>query len=164
MTLAGWSWYASNPSKMGRHLLIKIKTEPLSYITTNIYAPNIPRKRKKFFQKLETNITNNSNNISEGDFNMVEDIPNHRTGGNPTFQHYGIEYINNIKNNNDMIDIWRKKNKKKREYTYFHDLVNFKSRIDRFYLTFDLETHLKIKTQIIQNYLSDHRMISLSFY
>ena len=36
---------------------------------------------------------------------MVEDISKHRAGGNPTTQHYGIIYIRNIKNNNNMIHI-----------------------------------------------------------
>ena len=40
---------------------------------------------------------------------MVEDISKGRAGRNPTTQHYGIEYIRNIKNNNNMIDIWREK-------------------------------------------------------
>ena len=40
---------------------------------------------------------------------MVEDILKDRAGGNRTTQHYGIEYIRNIKNNNNMIDICRKK-------------------------------------------------------
>ena len=61
-----------------------------------------------------------------------------------------------------MIDIWRKQNPNKREYTYFNDLTDFKSRIDRFYQTSDIEANFKIRTQIIQNYLSDHRMISIS--
>ena len=38
------------------HLSIKIEMESSSFIITNIYAPNIPRKRKTFFQKLETYI------------------------------------------------------------------------------------------------------------
>ena len=54
------------------------------------------------------------------------------------------------------------KNPNKREYTYFNDLAEFKSRIDRFYVSSDIETNFKIKAQIIQNYLSDHRMISIS--
>ena len=147
---------------MGRHVSIDIETELTCYRITNIYAPNIPKKRGKNIQKLETHISNNSNNILGGDFNMVEDIPKDRAGGNPKTQHYGIEYINNIKNNNNMIDIWRKQNPNKREYTYFNDLADFKSRIDRFYLTSDIEANFKIRTQIIQNYLSDRRMISIS--
>ena len=66
---------------------------------------------------------------------MVEDILKERAGRNPTTQHYGIEYIRNIKNNNNMIDIWWEKNLNKREYTYFNHLAEFKSKIDRFYLS-----------------------------
>ena len=48
---------------------------------------------------------------------MVEDILKDRKGRNPTTQHYGIEYINNNKNNNNMINIWQKiKPKKERIY------------------------------------------------
>ena len=56
------------------------------------------------------------------------------------------------------------KPKKKTEYTYFNDLADFKPRIDRFYLTSDIENNYKIRTQIIQNYLSDHRMITLNIH
>ena len=99
---------------------------------------------------------------------MVEDIPKDRAGGNPTIQHYDLEYIENIKNNNKMIDISRKQplpripKKKKKEYTYINNLADFKSKIDRFCLTSKVETNYKIRTQIIQNYLSDHRMITLN--
>ena len=82
--------------KPGRHLSIKTEMESSSFIITNIYAPNIPRKRKQFFKNLETYITNNNNNILGGDFNMVENIQKDRAGENPTIQHYGLEYIENI--------------------------------------------------------------------
>ena len=103
-----------NSHKPGRHLSIKIEMESSSFIITNIYATNIPKKRKIFFQNLETFITNNNNNILGGDFNMVENIQKDRAGGNPTTQHYGLEYIKNIKENNNMIDIWRKQNPQKK--------------------------------------------------
>ena len=63
-----------------------------------------------------------------------------------------------------MIDIWRKQNPQKREYTYFYNLADFKSRIDRFYLTTNIETNYKIRAQIVQNYLSDHRKITQSIH
>ena len=63
------------------------------------------KEGKKNSQKLETYVSNNTNNIIGGDFNMVEDIPNDRASGNPTIQHYGIEHAKNIKNANNMIDI-----------------------------------------------------------
>ena len=68
-----------------------------------------------------------------------KDIPTDRASRNPTTQYFSIGYIDNIKNNNNMIDIWQNQNPPKREYTYFNDLVDFKSRIDRFYLTSNTE-------------------------
>ena len=52
----------------------------------------------------------------------------------------------------------------KREYTYFNNLADFKSRVDRFYLTTNIETNYKIRAQIVQNYLSDHWIIPLSIH
>ena len=37
-----------NSCNAGRHVSIKIETELQVYTITNIYAPNIPKKRKKF--------------------------------------------------------------------------------------------------------------------
>ena len=68
------------------------------------------KEGKKISQKLETYISNNTNNIIGGDFKMVEYIPNDRAGGNPTTEHYGIEHKKNIENTNNMIDISRKQN------------------------------------------------------
>ena len=65
-----------------------------------------------------------------GDSNMIENIPLDRGGGNPTTQHYGIEHLQNIKTNNNMIDIWRKQHPAKKEYTYMNNLTDFKSRKD----------------------------------
>ena len=42
--------------------------------------------------------------------------------------------------------------------------ADFKSRIDRFYLTTNMEINCKIRTQIIQNYLSDHQIITSSIH
>ena len=63
----------SNCRKFYRKLK-KIELEASSFIITNICALNIPRKCKKFFQKRETYIKNNNNNILGGYFNMVEKI------------------------------------------------------------------------------------------
>ena len=122
--------FYENSHKPGRHLSIKIEMESSSFIVTNIYAPNLPKKRKKFFQNLETYTKNNDNNILGGDFNMVENILKERAGVNPTTQHYGLEYMKNIKENNNMIDIWQKYNPPRKEHTYFNNLAYFKSRID----------------------------------
>ena len=63
-----------------------------------------------------------------------------------------------------MIDIWQKQNPKKKEYTYFNGFADFKRRIDRFYLTSNIETYQNITTNIIQNYLSDHQIITINIH
>ena len=68
-----------------------------------------------------------------------KDILIDREGRNPTTQYFSIGYIDNIKNNNNIINISQNQNPQKREYTYFNDLADFKSRIDRFYLTSNTE-------------------------
>ena len=45
-----------------------------------------------------------------------------------------------------MIDIWRRQTRPKKEHTYVNNLADFKSRIDRFYLTSELENNYKINT------------------
>ena len=62
--------------KAGRLITIKIETETCTLKITNIYAPNIPKKRKRFFEKPETYIKNDTKNILGGD----------RAGGNPATQ------------------------------------------------------------------------------
>ena len=56
------------------------------------------------------------------------------------------------------------KRPKKKEYTYANNLAAFKSRIDRFYLTSDLEINYKKRTQIRQNYPPDDGMITLNVH
>ena len=104
--------------------------DSLTFRITNNDAPKIPRKRI-FFQKLETYTKNDTHNILGGDVNIVEDIPKDGAGGNPTTQHYWLEYMKNI-NNNNMIDISLKQNPTKKEYNYINNLADFKSSIDRF--------------------------------
>ena len=103
--------------------------DSLTFRITNNDAPKIPRKRI-FFQKLETYTKNDTHNILGGDVNIVEDIPKDGAGGNPTTQHYWLEYIKNI--NNNMMDISLKQNPTKKEYNYINNLADFKSSIDRF--------------------------------
>ena len=56
--------------KARRLVAIKIETKIYTLKVTNIYAPNIPKRRKRFFEKLETYIRNDTKNILGGDFNI----------------------------------------------------------------------------------------------
>ena len=98
-----------------------------------------------------------------GDFNMVENLTLDRQGGKPNRQHlYGLEELNEIKQNFNLKDIWRTQNKFKRKFTHENGILDFKSRIDRFYIWNQAEKQFSIRSDIIQNKLSDHHMITLS--
>ena len=94
---------------------------------------------------------------------MVKNLTMDRQGGNPNRQHqYGLEELNEIKQNCNLIDIWRTQNKFKMQFTYKNDILDFKSRINHFYNWIHAQTNFSIRSDIVPNTLSDHHMISLS--
>ena len=94
---------------------------------------------------------------------MVENLTKDRQGGNRNRQHqYGIEELNEIKQSCNLIDIWRTQNKFKTQFTYKNDILDFKSRKDRFYIWNHTRKNFSIWSDIVPNTLSDHHMISFS--
>ena len=136
-----------NSDKAGRIISVTIETQKNKFQITNVYAPNIPLQRKTFFDKLKCYVTPKYEIILGGDLNMVENLTMDRQGGNPNRQHlYGLEELNEIKQNCNLIDIWRTQHNFQTKFTYENNIVDFKSRIDRFYIW----------------KISDHRMVCLS--
>ena len=85
---------------------------------------------RRFFLKLKGYVTPKYEVILGGDFNMVENLTMDRQGGNPNRQHlYGLEELNEIKQNCNLTDIWRTQNKFKMKFTYENGILDFKSRI-----------------------------------
>ena len=116
-----------NSDKAGRTISVTVETQKNKFQITNIYAPNLPLQRKTFFDKLKGYVT-------------PKKTPK---GGNPTRQHlYGLEELNEIKQNCNLIDIWRTQNKFKTQYTYENGVLDFKSRMDRFYIWKQAEKNL----------------------
>ena len=65
---------------------------------------------------------------------MVEDLLLDRRGGNPNNSHrLGLEYLNQKKQENNLIDIWRRKNPNKKLFNLLNYNQSIHSRIDRFY-------------------------------
>ena len=94
---------------------------------------------------------------------MAKNLTKDRQGGNPNRLHqYGLQELNEIKQDCNLIDIWRTQNKFKTQFTYENDLLDFKSRIDRFYIWNHARKNFSIQPDIVPNTLSDHHMISLS--
>ena len=80
-----------------------------------------------------------------------------RQGGNTNRQHqYGLEELNEINENCNLIDIWRTQNKFKMQFTYKNDILDFKSRIDCIYLWKSAGKIFSILSDILPNNLFDH--------
>ena len=71
-----------------------------------------------------------------GDFNMISNIFCDRKGGNPSIIHtIGIQTLNHIKSQHNLIDIWWKTNPYKRYFTYRTADSIIHSRLDWSYMT-----------------------------
>ena len=91
---------------------------------------------------------------------MVEDVMLDRRGGTPSNSHLlGLQYLQQIKQKNKILDTWRKKHPNLRQYT-FHNYNNLiHSRIDRVYAH---QNQKLLKSQILPNPFSDHDTVLLT--
>ena len=152
-----------NSDKAGRIILVTVETHTKKIQITNIYTPNIALQQKIFFDKLKCYVTPKYEVILGGDFNMVENLTMDRQGGNLNRQHqHGLEELNEIKQNCNLIDIWQTQNKFKTQFTYENDIFHFKSRIDRFYIWHHTGKKFSIRFDIVLNTLSDRDIIRFS--
>ena len=70
----------------------------------------------------------------------------------------GLDHLNKIKQTNNLIDIWQKKNADKRLFTLHNNNQQIHSRIDSIYI----KNNQIINTSIILNGLSDHDAVTLT--
>jgi hypothetical protein len=126
----------------------------------NVYAPVLYKERGVFFKKLGKYIERISpiNLTLGGDFNWAgADID--RVGG----QNRDDKSLNNIMeiilNQHKMIDIYRRSNMLRREFTYIYGR-DMGSRIDTFFGT-TLGTNIYTRVGISDFQISDHKLIYL---
>ena len=111
---------------------------------------------------LNLNVTPKYEIILGGDFNMVENLTMDKQDGNPNRQHlHGLEELNEITQNCNLIDIWQTQSSFQTKFTYENNILNFKSRIDRFYIWSNAKKSFSISSDIIPNNMSDYHMIYL---
>jgi len=128
-----------------------------------IYAPNVPREIKEFWNKIQNRINNDTTlrpDIIMGDFNLVEDAINRLPSKQDDTQ--ATESLRDIKLRYNLIDRWRKANPEEKAYTWSRDSDGTQSRIDRIYINeefFDDCSGWKISPSPIP---SDHDLISAS--
>ena len=132
-----------NPDKTGRIISVTVNTHTHTHTHThihththngfqiNIYTPKIPPSRKSSLTNW--NVMSHQNMMPY--WWKTSTWSKIWQGGNPNRQHqYGLEELNKIKQNCNLIDIWWTQNKFKTKFTCEIDIVDFKSRKDRFYL------------------------------
>ncbi|KAI1781819.1 Endonuclease/exonuclease/phosphatase [Ganoderma leucocontextum] len=144
----------------GRAIQIKYhwkNNTPLKLL--NIYAPNAPRENDDFWKQLRGLWDQNpasKPDLMMGDFNLVESsddrLPMHWDDQEAT------NALRDLRLVGDLTDGWRNENPRNREYTYMQMSTTSQSRIDRIYVTKQLEsktTDWEIRESGIQ---TDHRM------
>ena len=73
--------------------------------------------------------------IMFGDFNMVEDPWIDKLGSRNTYSTTGINELNQIKSQFDLVDVWRSCNPQKLQFTWSSGDQSLQSRIDRIYVS-----------------------------
>ena len=102
----------ANSDNIGRRISIDIKIQNEIYQILNIYGPNQPKTKEKFFQEANHYIVNLKNVILAGEFNMVEELRN-REGVNINNSHLtSPNPLNKLKNDHNVEDTWRLKYQK----------------------------------------------------
>ncbi len=147
---------------VGRIVLVNFSFGNDNYSIVNIYAPNIPKARKDFFNTLDRHLMGNRKIIFAGDFNCVENVTLDKTGGNDAYGTQGAEVLKNICNTFFLSDAFRYLYPTKKEYSYVSKSNNVMSRLDRFYVSNDLLSYVD-SCVITPNPYSDHAFVSLSF-
>ena len=134
----------------GRFLLVNGTKDDKNVTLCNIYVPSGPQKfkeRKLFFENLKDSISefqpDNSKLILGGDFNCVTDVDLDRSRM-VSKTDSSVNKLKNILSNFQLKDIWRYQNPDKKEFTFYSN-VGTGSRLDKFYLTKELQMLLKVK-------------------
>ena len=149
----------------GRFILVKCKIQGENFFLINAYAPNSEKDHQLFLARLYANIVSFYDEeyrhvVSEGDWNFTENILIDRAGGNPKLWKKSIEIMKKINDELDCVDIWRLRNTDKKQYTWRSSRRKIFSRIDRFYMSDNLQSMVKT-TKITPGICSDHSAVYL---
>ena len=148
----------------GRILNLKLKYKHQVFQVCTVYAPDKPTLREHFFTTLANYLIPNIPLILNGDFNMVEDP--HLDRQCPTIlpQHTkGLTALTQLKTQFHLLDGWRQNNPKQRQYTWPTKQHDVQSRLDRIYISTDLN-HQLIHQDFMPTVWSDHKYITTHLY
>ena len=99
----------------GRTINVKLKIYGVDVQIASVYSPDRPHLREYLFQKLRQQLSPKYLTIIGGNYNMVENINKDRRGGTlPAFHQRGLKELEKLKDDFQLIDIWRVQNKHKK--------------------------------------------------
>lgn len=143
----------------GKCMAVEIKMEEDDFILVNVHAPNEQLEKKRYFNVIAGVMEKWKRVMIAGDFNTVfsqMDMVN----GMIFKSDVGRKELRSLMEEKNMIDVWRERNGKKKEYTRRQLVGNFmcQTRIDYFLSTRNLECFID-GVFYKETTLSDHKMV-----
>jgi len=152
----------THPSLDGRKLLANVLLNEHVYTVVCCYAPNTPKDRIKYFEGLQTWISQYTKNdqliICAGDFNCIDDIRDRQTRTLDS----SSKHFTQFKKNSNLYDTWRPKNPDIMSYTYIDPQNKHSSRIDYILSTERLLTCVQ-RSVILTSPAPDHKAVLTVF-
>lgn len=148
--------------KKGKCMVVEIEMEEDNFVLVNVHAPNGEKEKKIYFNVLADVIEKWGKVVIAGDFNTVfskMDMAN----GMVFKSDGGRKELRSLMEEKNMIDVWRERNGKKKEFSRRQLVGNFmcQTRIDYFLSTRNLEGFID-GIFYKETTLSDHKMVLMT--
>ena len=147
--------------EFGRFIILDATVDSMKMVLCNVYGPN--HDNPHFFITLFEQIDSleESNLIIAGDFNSILDPNMDKFGGNPHKNKNSRDALNALKEELELVDIWRTRNPQASEFT-FRCMKPEKifSRLDYFLISASLCDMVE-ESSIRPGYLSDHSNVRI---
>jgi exonuclease III len=143
----------------GRLIALEINVNEFEILLINIYGPNTDNTT--IFDALEnyTYKHNDKNIIIGGDFNTVINPQKDKKNGKRETHLKCRTTLNNIISSNELVDIWRKLNTNKNEYTWHSNTIpKIFCRLDFFLVSESISNKIN-RSEIIPSFKSDHSIV-----
>lgn len=147
----------------GRLQKIKLNIQNCIVCIYNIYGPNHEDEQLEFYQHLHESLLDDREYdylIIGGDFNVVQDPLVDKSGGTKNRKKC-TKILDSIKNDLNLVDVWRERNNGVKRYTWQQPTPKIKCRLDYFLISKSCETSV-LNVEIYPITIkSDHNPISI---
>ena len=148
----------------GRYIILDARIQGSNFILLNIYAPNDEVGQVNLWKDIRENLRKLSligkKILIGGDLNVSLNISMDKYGGTQKSKKKTIKIIQEMKEDLDLIDIWRKRNKNKKQFTWYQNSPRVYCRLDYWLISSELNMYTK-KCKINIAIESDHKAVTL---